>query len=143
MHMFSVFACCQTPCAIPSFITPVRAVYGGSAADPMFFSLQMKMVSSEQQVAELTRSLELLMREKKELELKERIMRYSLEGLSLHLDHLFADKVRLLKHHLLLPTWVPIQPAEQQAQSLLCLSNQSHAERSPKTAEQPAWRALA
>ena len=60
---------------------------------PCCLSPQSKMVSSEQKVAELTRSLELLMREKKELELKERIMRYSLEGLSLHLDHLFADKV--------------------------------------------------
>ena len=72
-------------------------MYGGSASNPVLVSPQMKMASSEQQVAELTRSLELLMREKKELELKERIMRYSLEGLSLHLDHLFADKVRLLK----------------------------------------------
>jgi len=53
----------------------------------------MKMVHSEKQVAELTRSLEVLMREKKELEVKERIMRDSLNGITIHMDHLFADKV--------------------------------------------------
>ncbi len=53
----------------------------------------MKMAQSEKQVAELTRSLEALMREKKELEMKERIMRDSLNGITEHMDHLFAHKV--------------------------------------------------
>lgn len=52
----------------------------------------MKMAQSEKQVAELTRSLEGLMREKKELEMKERIMRDSLNGITEHMDHLFAHK---------------------------------------------------
>ena len=56
---------------------------------------QMKMAHSEKQVAELTRSLDMLMREKKELEIKERIMRDSLNGITIHMDHLFADKVRI------------------------------------------------
>ena len=34
------------------------------------------------------------MREKKELEVKERIMRDSLNGITEHMDHLFAHKVR-------------------------------------------------
>ena len=54
--------------------------------------LQMKMAQSEKQVAEMTRSLEALMREKKELEMKERIMRDSLNGITEHMDHLFAHK---------------------------------------------------
>jgi hypothetical protein len=55
--------------------------------------LQMKMAHSEKQVAELTRSLEVMMREKKDLEVKERIMKDSLNGITIHMDHLFADKV--------------------------------------------------
>lgn len=52
----------------------------------------MKMAHSEKQVVELTRALESLMREKKELEVKERIMRDSLNGITEHMDHLFAHK---------------------------------------------------
>jgi len=39
--------------------------------------------------------LEVLMREKKDLEVKERIMRDSLNGITIHIDHLFAHKVRV------------------------------------------------
>ena len=53
------------------------------------------MAHSERQVAALTHSLESLMREKKDLELKERIMRDSLTGITEHMDHLFAHKVSL------------------------------------------------
>lgn len=42
---------------------------------------------------QLTQALEDLMRDKKELELKERITRHALDGITNHMDHLFADKV--------------------------------------------------
>lgn len=53
----------------------------------------MKMADSEKRVAELSAALEGLLREKKELEVKERVMRYALDGITIHMDHLFADKV--------------------------------------------------
>ena len=67
----------------------------------------MKMASSEKQVAQLTQALESLMREKKELEVKERIMRDSLNGITEHMDHLFAHKASL----------TPLFPGENPLQS--------------------------
>ena len=60
---------------------------------PLLCGLQMKDKETEKQVEELTRSLEVLMREKKDLEVKERITRDALSGVLPHMDRLFAHKV--------------------------------------------------
>ena len=60
---------------------------------PLSDGLQMKDKETEKQVEELTRSLEVLMREKKDLEVKERITRDALNGVLPHMDRLFAHKV--------------------------------------------------